>query len=70
VSAFSAAPSASGTLAAPLGDWLATSPSLAPYARPISLTLVVGGVTYFAVVVGELVPKRLGLLAPERIASQ
>ncbi|MBE2259988.1 MAG: DUF21 domain-containing protein, partial [Rhodobacteraceae bacterium] len=57
------------TLAAPLGDWLTTIPSLAPYARPISLTLVVCGVTYFAVVVGELVPKRLGLLAPERIAS-
>jgi putative hemolysin len=56
-------------LAAPLGDWLTTIPSLAPYARPISLTLVVCGVTYFAVVVGELVPKRLGLLAPERIAS-
>ncbi|MQM30875.1 MAG: hypothetical protein CRU78_10265 [Candidatus Accumulibacter phosphatis] len=57
------------TLAAPLGDWLTTIPSLAPYARPLSLTLVVCGVTYFAVVVGELVPKRLGLLAPERIAS-
>jgi putative hemolysin len=25
--------------------------------------------TYFSVVIGELVPKRLGLLAPERVAS-
>lgn len=32
-------------------------------------TLVVVGLTYFSVVVGELVPKRLGLLAPESIAT-
>jgi putative hemolysin len=57
------------TLAAPLGEWLAGIPALAPYARAISMTVVVGGVTYFAVVVGELVPKRLGLLAPERVAA-
>ena len=33
------------------------------------MTLVVIVVTYFSVVIGELVPKRLGLLAPERVAS-
>jgi Hemolysins and related proteins containing CBS domains len=57
------------TLAVPLGEWLASVPALAPYARAISMTLVVCAVTYFAVVVGELVPKRLGLLAPERVAA-
>ncbi|MCP2937673.1 CNNM domain-containing protein, partial [Salmonella enterica subsp. enterica serovar Typhimurium] len=30
---------------------------------------MVVGITYFSVVVGELVPKRLALLAPEGIAS-
>jgi putative hemolysin len=35
----------------------------------VALTLVVVGLTYFTVVVGELVPKRLGLLAPETIAA-
>lgn len=57
------------TLAAPLTAWLHSLPSLAPYATGIALTLVVAVVTYCSVVVGELVPKRLGLLAPERLAS-
>ncbi len=56
-------------LAVPLAEWLATFPLLAPYAVGLSLTLVVVVVTYFSVVIGELVPKRLGLLAPERIAA-
>ena len=40
-----------------------------PYARGIGLTVVVVVQTYFSVVVGELVPKQLGLLAPEKTAS-
>ena len=57
------------TLADPFGEWLAQMPLLAPYAKAVALTVVVVGLTYFSVVVGELVPKRLGLLAPEGIAS-
>src|SRR5690242_17814509 len=49
----------------PLDAWLSGFALLAPYARGISLTVVVIVLTYFSVVVGELVPKRLGLLAPE-----
>ena len=56
-------------LADPLTAWLQGFSLIAPYARGFSLTLVVVGLTYFSVVVGELVPKRLGLLAPEAIAS-
>ena len=56
-------------LADPLSAWLAGFAPLAPYANTISLTVVVVALTYFSVVVGELVPKRLGLLAPESIAS-
>ncbi len=56
-------------LADPLGGWLATLPLLAPYARGIALTIVVVGLTYVTVVIGELVPKRLALLAPEGLAS-
>lgn len=56
-------------LADPLTDWLSAFPLLEPYARGMALTLVVVALTYFSVVVGELVPKRLGLLAPETIAS-
>ena len=57
------------TLAIPLAAWLETWPVLADHASTIALTLVVTVLTYFSVVVGELVPKRLGLLAPERIAA-
>ena len=38
-------------------------------AMPVAMTTVVVGLTYFSVVIGELVPKRLGLLAPEAVAA-
>jgi len=56
-------------LADPLTLWLADFSLIEPYARGIALTVVVIGLTYFSVVVGELVPKQLGLLAPEKTAS-
>lgn len=56
-------------LADPLAARLADIPLLTPYAKGIALTVVVVGLTYFSVVIGELVPKRLALLAPEGIAS-
>jgi putative hemolysin len=56
-------------LADPLSAWLSGFSLVEPYARIIALTVVVIGLTYFSVVVGELVPKRLGLLAPEGTAS-
>ncbi len=55
-------------LAEPLTAWLGTWPIVQPYAQPIALALVVILLTYFSVVVGELVPKHLGLLDPEKIA--
>ena len=55
-------------LADPLAKWVAEIPLLEPYARGLALSFVVILLTYFSVVVGELVPKRLGLLAPEAIA--
>jgi len=58
-----------GALADPLTRWLSGFALTEPYARSLAMTLVVIGLTYFSVVVGELVPKRLGLLAPEAIAS-
>jgi len=44
-------------------------PSLAPYADTISLAIVVVLITYFSLVIGELVPKRIALAHPELIAS-
>jgi len=52
-----------------LGEWLSAVPFLQPYARGLALSFVVVALTYFSVVIGELVPKRLGLLAPEAVAG-
>lgn len=41
---------------------------LAAYADKVAFTIVVTGLTYFTLVIGELVPKRLGLGNPEGIA--
>lgn len=56
-------------LAVPIETMLNRLPYVADYARPLSLGLVVALITYLSVVLGELVPKRLALLAPESIAS-
>ncbi len=45
-------------------------PALAPYSEAISLVVVVVIITYFSLVIGELVPKRLALNNPEQIASR
>ncbi|MFN4316123.1 MAG: hemolysin family protein [Chitinophagaceae bacterium] len=44
-------------------------PSLAPYSYGIATAIVVIIVTYFTIIFGELVPKRLGLARPEGIAK-
>lgn len=44
-------------------------PGLGPYAQPVAATLVVVFITYLSVVVGELLPKRIGLANPEGIAK-
>ncbi|WP_346237830.1 hemolysin family protein [Niabella insulamsoli] len=44
-------------------------PSLAPYSSGIATTLVVILITYFSLVFGELIPKRIGLSSPEKIAK-
>jgi len=56
-------------LSAALSPWLAeTIPALAPVSGTISLLLIVAIITYFTLILGELVPKRLGMIAPEKIA--
>lgn len=57
------------TLSTPVAQQLERIPGLAPYAEMISIVVVVGLVTYLSLVVGELVPKRLALQSPERLAS-
>ncbi|HZZ21667.1 MAG TPA: hemolysin family protein [Roseiarcus sp.] len=65
----------SGTFGeATLGDQLerqlGTFPGfVARYAHVISMAVVVIGISYFSLILGELVPKRIALLHPERIAA-
>ena len=56
-------------ISAPFARWLSEIPYLEPYSRGIALTITVIALTYFSVVIGELVPKNLALRAPERMAS-
>jgi putative hemolysin len=44
-------------------------PLLAPHANTAALTVMVVVLTYVSLILGELVPKRLALTQPERIAS-
>lgn len=53
-----------------LAPYIERVPWLARYSKAISLGLVVLVITYFSLVVGELVPKRLGLNNPEKIAAR
>lgn len=55
-------------LAKPLGDWLIGWGLDAQWASYLSTGLVVVVITYFSIVVGELVPKRLGQSHPETLA--
>lgn len=56
------------TLTTKLAPWIAQAAPLAPYADKIAFGIVVAIITYFSLVLGELVPKRFGLSAPEGIA--
>jgi putative hemolysin len=57
-------------LAAPLALWLQTLGTPIEASQYAATALVVIIITYVTIVVGELVPKRLGQLDPERIACR
>jgi putative hemolysin len=56
------------TIAQSLELYLARIPFLAPYSEAIAFGLVVLCITYLSLIIGELVPKRLALNNPEKIA--
>ena len=51
-----------------LAAYLGQFPVLAPYSAGLAVAAVVVGITYFSLIIGELVPKRLALFKPEPIA--
>lgn len=56
------------TIATPLAQALAQIPLLERYAEAVALGIVVAGITYVSVILGELVPKQLALRRSEAIA--
>jgi len=50
-------------------NFVATFESLKPYANSIAVGIVVVTLTFFSLVLGELLPKRIGLNYPESIAK-
>jgi putative hemolysin len=56
------------TIVEVLADHLEKIPLLAPYSKTIGVALVVVCITYLSLIFGELVPKRLALNNPEKIA--
>jgi len=57
-------------LAGPLAEQLAKISWLEAQAGIISLVLVVSAITYFSIVIGELIPKRLAVSKPEKVVIQ
>ena len=57
------------TIAEALEALIAQYPALQPYSKAIAVGIVVSVITYFSLVIGELVPKRLALNNAERIAA-
>jgi putative hemolysin len=57
------------TIADQLAAYLSLIPAIEPYSQVAGLGIVVIGITYFSLVIGELVPKRVALRHPETIAT-
>lgn len=60
---------AGATIAELIAEQLKPIAVLAPFADAIGVTVIVISITYFSVVLGELIPKRIALKFAERIAK-
>jgi putative hemolysin len=56
-------------LASQFSEWLGQFPVLAPHAGWMAVVAVTLGLTFFMLLFGELVPKRIGLAHPEKTAA-
>lgn len=55
-------------LVKPLSEVLKQIPVIGPYSGILSFLLVVGGITYISIIIGELVPKHIAISNPEKVA--
>jgi len=56
------------TIAYTLAQYLELVPLLAPHAEGIAFVVAIAGITYFSIVIGELVPKTIAINNPEWFA--
>ncbi len=56
------------TIASKLGAYLGAFPAITTYRETLAMVIVVAVITFVTLILGELVPKRLALTYPERIA--
>lgn len=57
------------TLGTMLGEWLQQQGMSPGLAGGLGYSLVVAAITYISLIIGELIPKRLALQSPEKLAS-
>lgn len=58
-----------GSISSYLSSIFVNIPLLAPYSNTLAIGLVIFLITYLSLVIGELVPKRIGMAIPEKYAS-
>ena len=58
------------SIASKVSVWLDQFTLLAPYSGTIAITLVVFIITFFTLIVGEIVPKQVGLIRAETVARK
>jgi len=58
------------TLAEEISAWIGQVQVLRPYSEAIAIVVVVIGITYFSLILGELAPKRFALTDPEMTAMR
>lgn len=58
------------TLSRHLAEWFGRFPALVPYADELAFAVVIILITFFSLVIGELIPKRVALNNPESIAER
>ncbi len=57
------------TITENVAEFIGKSQTLAPYKHSLAVVIVVLLITYFSLILGELVPKRIGLSNPEKISK-
>lgn len=57
------------SLGRPISPLIQAIPFIGPYHEPLTFLIVISIITYLSLIIGELVPKRIALSNPEKIAS-